>query len=122
MSKKILIVDDEENIVEMLKLRLESAGFEVITASDGHEGLERARSERPDLILMDVMMPKMDGYQACRMLKFDDQFKDIPIIMLTARAQESDVKTGKDTGADAYITKPFDQKELIGKINELLSA
>lgn len=121
MVKKILIVDDEKDLVETLTFRLEAAGFEVIPAYDGLEGLSKARKEKPDLILLDVMMPKMDGYQVCRLLKFSTDTKDIPIIMLTARGQDRDKLTGQEVGADVYITKPFDGAELVKKIKEVLA-
>ncbi len=120
MAKKILVVDDERDLVETITFRLEAAGYEVSSAFDGQEGLEKAREIKPDLILLDVMMPKMDGYQVCRMLKFDDDYKNIPIIMLTARGQEQDKKTGGDVGADDYITKPFDSKDLLARIQKML--
>lgn len=119
-KKRVLIVDDERDLVETISFRLEAAGYEVLSAYDGQEGLEKARDEKPDLILLDVMMPKMDGYQVCRFLKFDEDFKNIPIVMLTARGQESDKNTGAGVGADAYITKPFDSASLLLKIKELL--
>lgn len=120
MTKRILVVDDEVNITEMLNLRLEASGYEVLQANDGQEGLKIAKEEQPDLIILDLMLPKLDGYKVCRLLKFDEQYKHIPIIMFTAKAQESDIKLGKETGADAYVTKPFDSKVLISKIEELL--
>jgi DNA-binding response OmpR family regulator len=120
MSKKILLVDDEKDLVETLTFRLEANGYGVIKAYDGQEGLDKARSEKPDLIILDLMLPKMDGYKVCRMLKFDDKYKSIPIILFTARAQESDKKLGQEVGADAYITKPFEPQILLSKIKELL--
>lgn len=120
MGKKILIVDDEKDLVETMTLRLEAAGYEVLCAYDGQDGLEKARDIKPDLILLDVMMPKMDGYQVCRMLKFDEDYKNIPIIMLTARGQEQDRKTGIDVGTNDYITKPFDSKDLLARIQKIL--
>jgi DNA-binding response OmpR family regulator len=120
MAKKILIVDDEPKIVMMVKNRLEASGYEVLTASDGQEGLDKARSQKPDLIILDVMLPKIDGYKVCRMLKFDEAYKKISIIMFTARAQKEDEQLGKDVGADAYITKPFVAADLLAKIKELL--
>ena len=120
MGKRILVVDDEFQLVEMVKMRLEANGYDVITASDGLEGLEKARKEKPNLILLDLMLPKMDGYKVCRTLKFDERYKHIPIIMFTARAQESDEKIGKEVGSDAYIVKPFEPQKLLGKIKELL--
>jgi DNA-binding response OmpR family regulator len=116
---KILIVDDEIDLVETLKFRLECKGYEVIEAFDGQEGLQRAQNEKPDLLILDVMLPKMDGYHLCRLLKGDEQFKNIPIIMLTARSQESDKKAGYDQGADVYMPKPFEPKMLMEKIEEL---
>lgn len=117
---KILIVDDERDLVETLAFRLETAGYKVACAYDGQEGLKKAKEEKPDLILLDVMMPKMDGYQVCRMLKFDQNFKNIPIIMLTARGQMQDKNIGKDVGADEYVTKPFESADLLERIKKLI--
>ena len=119
-DKKILIVDDEKDLVETLSFRLKANNYEVVTAFDGQEGLDKARSENPDLIILDLMLPKIDGYKVCRMLKFDEKSKKIPIILFTALAQDSDKKMGDEVGADAYVTKPFDPKALMGKIQELL--
>jgi len=121
MAKKILIVDDEAQLVEMVKMRLEASGYEIISAHDGQEGLDKAKKEKPDLIILDLMLPKIDGYKVCRMLKFDEKYKKIPIILFSARAQEEDKKMGEEVGADTYITKPFDPKVLLGKIQELLN-
>ncbi|MFC1666480.1 response regulator transcription factor [Candidatus Omnitrophota bacterium] len=118
--KKILVVDDEPQLVEMLKMRLDAANYDVIVAHDGFEALDKARKEKPDLILLDIMLPKMDGYRVCRTLKFDERYKDIYIIIFTARVQEKDRKTGEEVGADAYIVKPFESHVLLGKIKELL--
>ena len=118
--KKILIVDDEKDLVEMLEVRIGALGYEVFKAYDGQEGLEKARETKPDLIILDIMMPKMNGYEVCRFLKFDEEFKNIPILMLTARGQDQDKKVGDDVGADAYMTKPFDGNELVTKIKEML--
>ena len=121
MSKaKLLIVDDESGLVEMLSLRLEANDYQVISASDGQDGLDKARSELPDLIILDVMLPKIDGYKVCRMLKFDEKYKQIPVILFTARTQASDIKLGADVGADAYITKPFEPDILLDKVAQLL--
>ncbi|MEI6632928.1 MAG: response regulator [Chlamydiota bacterium] len=120
MAKKILLVDDEPHIVMMVANRLKQAGHEVITASDGMAGLAKAQKEKPDLIILDLMLPKMDGYKVCRMLKFDERYKKIPIMLFTARAQEKDSKLGFECGADAYMTKPFIPEEFLGKIRELL--
>ena len=120
MGKKILIVDDEEDIAFSLARRLTASGYEVICAEDGVEGLRRAQTDNPDLILLDLMLPKMDGFKVCRLLKFDERYKRIPIIMVSARSQEEDVTQGKETGAECYITKPFDSAALMDKIAELL--
>ena len=120
MPKKVLLVDDERDLVETLEFRLRAAGFEVITAFDGLEALQKAREQRPDLMITDVMLPKMDGYQVCRMLKFSAEFQELPVVMLTARGQDADKQIGRDVGADLYITKPFDGGELIKKVEELL--
>lgn len=120
MPKKILVVDDEIQIVDVIKARLEANSYLVLTAHDGQEALEKARLEKPDLIILDLMLPKMDGYKVCRMLKFDEKYKKIPIILFTARVNENNKKMGKEVGADAYITKPFDSKDLLAKIKELL--
>lgn len=120
MPKKILVVDDEELIVKMVGLRLKANGYDVISACDGKEGLTKAREESPDLIILDVMMPVMDGYKVCGLLKKDTRFAKIPIIMFTAKAQVDDKKIGEEVGANAYITKPFDPQVLLGKIRELL--
>ena len=117
---KILLVDDEEDIAETVKVRLEANDYEVIIAVDGVEGLDKARREKPDLMILDLMLPKMDGYKVCAFLKRDTRYAKIPIIMFTARAEESDKKTAEDVGADAYIGKPFKPQVLLDKIKELL--
>ncbi len=118
--KRILIADDEMDIVETTKFMLESEGFEVLTAYDGEEALKIARSAYPDIILLDVMMPKINGYKVSRLLKFDKKFQDIPILMITARSQEEDRLIGEETGADEYITKPFEISNVIDLINKYL--
>jgi len=119
-KKKILVVDDEPDIVEMLKMRLEASGYEVLVATDGNTAYDKARSDAPDLIILDLMLPGMDGYQVCRLLKFDQRYKLIPIIMLTAKGQKEDKEWGDKVGADLYMTKPFEAKELLDKIKELI--
>jgi len=119
-KKKILLVEDEPDLSRMTRSRLENDGYEVITAYDGHMALQEARNKRQDLIILDIMMPKMDGYKVCRMLKYDDNYSSIPIVMLTARALDSDKKTGEEVGSDAYIVKPFKWEVLTDKISELL--
>jgi DNA-binding response OmpR family regulator len=121
MKKRVLLIEDNPDMIEAIRLRLEAHHFEVLLARDGLEGLARARSEKPDLIILDIMLPKMDGFKVCRMLKFDEKFKNIIIIILSAKVQKSDIERGKEVGADAYITKPFKAEELLAKINELLN-
>ena len=120
MPKKILVVDDEAQLVDMVKIRLEANNYLVLTAFDGQEGLEKAYKDNPDLIILDLMLPQMDGYKVCALLKADTRYNKIPIIMFTARAQGSDIKMGEKVGAEAYITKPFEPEELIAKIKALL--
>ena len=115
----ILIADDEQDLVMMTKIKLESEGFRVIEAYDGEEVLRKIK-EKPDLILLDIMMPKMDGFQVCAKLKKNETTQKIPILMVTAKAQETDQKWGKECGADAYIIKPYSFDELIQKIREFL--
>jgi len=117
IKKKILIVDDEPDIVETLKFLVESEGFESITALDGEDALRKAKEEAPDIVILDVMLPKINGYKVCRLLKFDNKYKHIPILMVTARSQEEDKVIGEETGADEYITKPFDINNLLEKIH-----
>lgn len=120
-KKKILVVDDETQLVDMIKMRLEANNYDVITAYNGIEGLEKAKKEAPALIILDLMLPKMDGYKVCGLLKKDTRYSKILIIMFTARTQEEDIELGKEMGADAYITKPFDAGVLLSKIEELLN-
>jgi DNA-binding response OmpR family regulator len=118
----VLLVDDDPVILKLLQVNFEMEGYDVITASDGIEGLEKAKSELPDIILLDIMMPKMDGLEVTRNLKSDDNLKSIPIVLLSAKAQASDVQAGKDAGADDYLTKPFDPLELLSRVSEILGA
>jgi len=120
LGNKILIVDDERDIVETLVFMLKQKGYECIFANDGEEGLKLAKEEEPDLIILDVMMPKINGYKICRLLKYDARYKKIPIIMITARGQEQDKAIGEETGADEYITKPFEFSTVIEKIEKYL--
>jgi CheY-like chemotaxis protein len=120
MKKRILVVDDEVAIVRMLKDRLESVGFEVLTAYDGAQAVEVARQERPDLIIMDVTMPRMDGLTAAKQLRSDPTTAHIPIVMLTARGQESDEQAGYAAGAVRYFTKPFSPRQLVQELRSLL--
>ena len=120
MPKKILIVDDEPGYLTLVKNRLEAAEYQVLTAQEGQEALEKAKREKPDLIILDLMLPKMDGYKVCGLLKRDTRYSKIPVILFTARAQEADRKQGEEVGADAYLTKPFDAPALLAKIEELI--
>lgn len=120
MGKKILLVDDEKDIVAVVEARLAMAGYTIVTAFDGQEALEVARRESPDLILLDLMLPKLDGHKVCRMLKFDKAYEHIPIIMFTAKTAAADKKLAQEVGADAYITKPFDMKALVDTVKKYL--
>jgi len=117
---KILIVDDEKTIVEAVKYNLDKAGFRTIVASDGPKALEFARQEEPDLILLDWMLPEMDGLAVCRMLKQETKTKHIPVIMLTVKSEERDKVMGLETGADDYVTKPFSARELVARVKAML--
>jgi DNA-binding response OmpR family regulator len=120
-QKKILVVDDEADLVETVRFVLELQGFNVLVSYNGEDALNQARKEIPDLILLDIMLPKLDGYKVCRLLKFDERYKHIPILMLTAKTQDKDKIIGRETGADEYITKPFEMDELIEKVKFHLS-
>jgi len=117
-KKRILVVDDHPQVVELIRMRLESAGYEVIPAYDGYEGLVKAREQNPDLIILDVMLPKMNGYKVSRLLKFDRRYQHIPIVMLTSRAKRSDAEIGYRTGADEYLFKPYDPKRLLALVRK----
>ena len=117
---KVLVVDDEVYILHILDFSLGAEGFDVITAADGEQALSRARSERPDLIVMDIMMPRLDGYETCQRLKTDPATKDIPILLLSARGREEDRKRGMEAGASDYMTKPFSPNKLIARVTEML--
>ena len=117
----VLVVDDDPVILKLLEVNFEMEGFSVVRASDGAEGLERAREVRPDIVVLDVMMPRMTGYEVAKALREDDGTAHIPIIFVTARAQSSDVERGMELGVDDYVTKPFDPLDLIARVNALLS-
>ncbi len=119
---RILLVDDEPSIVKMVGKRLEVEGFEVLIALDGQTGLAKAQSEQPDLIILDLMLPKFNGYEVCTMLKQDTRHQQIPILIFTAKTQEKDEKMATGCGADAFIRKPFVAQELVEKIRTLLAA
>jgi len=117
---RILVVDDEPDLIAVLRMGLQMEGFEVLEAADGAAGLERAHADKPDLIVLDLMLPKMDGYQVCRTLKFDSRYKNLPIFILSARPGEQDRRLALEMGADDFIRKPYDLKELVGKIRARL--
>ena len=120
--KKILIVDDEQDIVESLKFVLEASDYTCYCAYNGEDGLKLAKEIMPDLIILDVMMPKINGYKINRLLKYDSKYKNIPILMVTARSQEEDKLIGEETGVDEYITKPFDLDEVVRKVDQYLGS
>jgi DNA-binding response OmpR family regulator len=117
----VLVVDDDPVILKLLEVNFEMEGFEVVGASDGAMGLERARQVLPDIVILDVMMPRMTGYEVAKALREDDDTAHIPIIFVTARAQSSDVERGIELGVDDYVTKPFDPLDLIARVNALLA-
>ena len=119
-ARRILVIDDEDDLRKVVTYQLKASGYEVITAKDGEEGLEKARAETPDLIILDLMLPKIEGRKGCGLLKNDARYKSIPIILFTARVQTEDVELSKEVGADAYITKPFETSDLIGVVERLL--
>ena len=117
----VLVVDDDPVILKLLEVNFEMEGFQVVRAADGAEGLERAREVRPDIVVLDVMMPRMTGYEVAKALREDADTAHIPIIFVTARAQSSDVERGMELGVDDYVTKPFDPLDLIARVNTLLA-
>ncbi|MCF7874919.1 MAG: response regulator [Candidatus Omnitrophica bacterium] len=119
-NKKILVADDEPDFVELISMRLEVNGFEVVAAKDGQEAIDKTKKENPDLLILDLMMPKLDGFEVCRMLKFDDNFRNLPIIVLSALDQQQDREKAIKAGADEYFIKPFDLSLLLTKIRDLI--
>lgn len=117
---KILVVDDEVNITQILEFSLGAEGYQVVTAANGEEAVDKARKEQPDLIVLDIMMPKIDGYEACRILKSNPITKNIPIVLLTAKGRDIDKRMGYEVGAEDYVIKPFSPNKLIDRIHELL--
>ncbi|MCD8491641.1 MAG: response regulator [Geovibrio sp.] len=114
---KILIADDELRLRKVVALHLKKAGFAVLEAGNGRQALEIAKEQKPDVIVLDIMMPEMNGLEACEALKADPELKDVPVILLTAMAEAGDIEKGGAAGAEYYLTKPFSPKELIDKIN-----
>ena len=121
MARKILAVDDEKHIVRLVQVNLERAGYEVVTANDGKEALEKVSEENPDLVVLDVMMPYMDGFEVLQNLRRNPSTRDIPVIMLTAKAQDADVFKGWQSGVDCYLTKPFNPMELLSFVKRIFS-
>ena len=120
MAKKILIVDDEPNIVISLEFLMRREGFEVSIARDGEEALAHIRADRPDLVLLDVMMPKVNGFEVCQAVRADPELADLRILMLTAKGREAEIAKGLALGADAYVPKPFSTRDLVVQVKSLL--
>ena len=120
MATKILIADDEPNIVISLEFLLKREGYEVVVARNGIEALVRVRAERPDMAILDVMMPQRNGFEVCQDLRQDPEFKDLRIMMLTAKGRDTEVSKGLALGADVYMTKPFSTRELVAKVKALI--
>ena len=117
----VLVIDDDPVILELLRVNFEIEGLDVICAKDGEEGFHKARAEQPDIVISDIMMPRRDGLQLLADLKGDPTTSDLPVILLSAKAQKNEVQQGLDLGADDYITKPFDPLELIDRLNAVMS-
>ena len=120
MDKKVLIADDEQNIVISLEFLMKREGYQVEVANDGEEAVRRIRASRPDLVLLDVMMPKKSGFEVCQEIRSDPEMAGIRILMLTAKGRDTDVAKGLALGADAYMTEPFSTRELVDKVRSLL--
>ena len=119
-KKRILVVDDEMYIVNILDFTLATEGLEVVSAANGEEALRKAIERTPDLVILDVMMPKIDGFEVCRALKAKEETKDVPVILLTAKDRDADKEKGKEAGADLYVTKPFSPTRLLEDVRGLL--
>lgn len=122
MPAKVLVCDDERHIVRLIQVNLEKSGYQVVTAYDGKEGLEKIRSEKPNLVVLDVMMPYMDGFEVLKSLRREPETEQLPVVMLTAKAQDKDVFEGYHYGADMYLTKPFNPQELLTFVKRILSS
>ncbi len=120
MNKKVLIADDEQNIVISLEFLMKREGFEVVVANDGEEAIRRIRADQPDLVLLDVMMPKKSGFEVCQEVKSDPALGGVRILMLTAKGRDTEVAKGLALGADAYMTNPFSTRELVDKVRSML--
>lgn len=122
MARKILVVDDERHIVRLVQVNLEKVGYQVITAYDGVEALEQVGKEMPDMVILDVMMPRMDGFEVLKKLQADAKTRDIPVIMLTAKAQDADIFRGWSSGVSSYLTKPFNPRELLTFVERIFQS
>jgi len=122
VPKKILVVDDEKHIVRLVQANLDRAGYTVVTANDGKEALQKVADENPDLVVLDVMMPYMDGFEVLQNLRRNPSTRDIPVIMLTAKAQDADVFKGWQSGVDCYLTKPFNPMELLSFVKRIFDS
>jgi DNA-binding response OmpR family regulator len=120
-AKKVLIADDEQNIVISIEFLMKREGFQVVIANDGEDALAKVQSERPDLVLLDVMMPKKNGYEVCQSIKADPALASVKVLMLTAKGRDTEVAKGLAIGADAYMTKPFSTRDLVAKARALLA-
>ena len=121
MSPRVLVVDDDPQVLRLMRVNLELEGYDVVSAPDGEEALEAVVNERPDVVVCDVMMPGVDGLTVLRSLRANPQFSKIPFVVVSAKAQRSDVKAALDMGADKYITKPFDPQDLLDAVENLLN-
>ncbi|MGQ9654896.1 MAG: response regulator, partial [Thermodesulfobacteriota bacterium] len=119
-QKKILVVEDEEDLLDLIDYNLRQAGFRVLRAADGQEGLRLAQREKPDLVILDLMLPKMDGKEVCRRIRQGEQTRLVPVVMVTAKSEEIDRIIGFEIGADDYVTKPFSMRELVLRIEAVL--
>jgi DNA-binding response OmpR family regulator len=120
MASRILIIDDEPNIVLSLEFLMKREGFEVAVAGDGEGALRAMAERRPDLVILDIMMPRLNGFEVCQRIRADPSLRDVRVLMLTAKGRETEMKKGLELGADAYVTKPFSTKELVAEIRRLL--
>lgn len=120
-KKKILLIEDDRDLSKIISFQIEEWGFDVVAALDGEDGLLKAKEEAPSLIILDLILPKLPGEEVCRQLKKDESLRDIPVIMLTAKAEDVDRIVGRVIGADCYLTKPFDAQELLEEINTLMN-
>lgn len=120
MSKTVLVVDDQPHIVRLIQVNLEKEGFRVVTAGDGVEGMLKARQIRPDLVILDVIMPRKDGFEVLRELKADAELQEIPVVMLTVKTHNADIVEGLKEGAELYLPKPFHPKELVSLVKRVM--